>query len=172
MIIGVCRDLRGILQAAHNRPTYAQVFDAIFPRHVQTLVQAMEVWWDDPPVTTSLLKFMAELVFNRGQRIQFGTASANGILLFREASNMIVGYGQKIADVTPSGDIYVNKYKGITIVLAILLKALDGGYVNFGVFPLYGDAALENALAMTLKLTLPLGLDSINVRIYPACSFS
>jgi len=39
----VSRDLRGILAAAHNRPTYLQVFEAIFPRHVQTLISALSV---------------------------------------------------------------------------------------------------------------------------------
>lgn len=215
MVIGMSRDLRGILQAAHNKPTYVQVFDAIFPRHVETLVAAVEVcvcvcawlcvreaynqcqqrsdvlnivysrmhnedglsrvsclclvsrvqtFWDDPQVTTSLLKFMTEFVYTRGQRISFGSASANGILLFREASNMIVNYGKHIADVTPSSEEYANKFKGITIVLSMLVKALDGGYVNFGVFAMYGDPALDNALGTALKLTLPLGTDTIMVR--------
>lgn len=33
-----------------------------------------------------------------------------------------------------------------------LAMALAGGYVNFGVFALYGDKALDNALETVLKL--------------------
>jgi exportin-7 len=57
-LIGVCRDLRGIVSAAHNRPTYSALFDALFPTHVQTLVRAADTWADTPAVTTPLLKFM------------------------------------------------------------------------------------------------------------------
>lgn len=42
-VIGVSRDLRGVLQAAHNRPTYMQVFDLIFPKHIQTLAATLNV---------------------------------------------------------------------------------------------------------------------------------
>jgi hypothetical protein len=42
-IIGVSRDLRGVLQAAHNRPTYMQIFDLIFPKHLQTLAATLAV---------------------------------------------------------------------------------------------------------------------------------
>ena len=34
----------------------------------------------------------------------------------------------------------------------MLKAALSGGYVNFGVFNLYGDEALNNALNMFMKL--------------------
>lgn len=36
----------------------------------------------------------------------------------------------------------------------MLKAALCGGYVNFGVFSLYGDSALENALNTFVKLLL------------------
>jgi hypothetical protein len=61
----------------------------------------MQVWADTPAVTTSVLKFIAELVHNRAQRISFGTNSPNGILLFREASNAIVAFGNRIAGFVP-----------------------------------------------------------------------
>ena len=39
------------------------------------------------------------------------------------------------------GEAYAKRYKGIWISLAVLMRALSGNYVNFGVFELYGDAA-------------------------------
>ena len=62
---------------------------------------ASQVWADAPAVVNVVLKFFAELCFNRGQRIAFGNSSANGILLFREAATMGVGYGRRIAGFTP-----------------------------------------------------------------------
>lgn len=41
---------------------------------------------DQPSVTTPLLKFMAEFVYNKSQRLAFDSSSPNGILLFREVS--------------------------------------------------------------------------------------
>ena len=100
-IIGVCRDLRGVLQAAHNRSTYVAVFEALYPAHIKTLVRCMDTWSDTPAVTNVLLKLTSELTNNRAQRIVFGSNSAAGILLFREASSMIVAYGRKMQFFTP-----------------------------------------------------------------------
>ena len=51
---------------------------------------------------------------NRGGRLDFGCSSANGILLFREISKIVVEYGGKIADVTPPKSArYSCKLKGI-----------------------------------------------------------
>ena len=43
---------------------------------------------DTPEVTTALLKFMAEFVLNKTQRLTFDSSSPNGILLFREVSKV------------------------------------------------------------------------------------
>jgi exportin-7 len=117
----------------------------------------LQTWWDTPAVTTSVLKCFNELSFNRGQRITFGSSSANGILLFREASNAIVAYGQRIGTVTPPPhEAYPLKFKGISTALSVFSHCLDGGYVNFGVFQLYGDPALTSAFDTILKLMLSL----------------
>ncbi|CAA2953382.1 exportin-7-like isoform X1 [Olea europaea subsp. europaea] len=44
-------------------------------------------------VTTPLLKFMAEFVLNKAQRMTFDTSSPNGILLFRDVNKLLVVYG-------------------------------------------------------------------------------
>lgn len=41
------------------------------------------------------------------------------------------------------------------------MAALAGNYVNFGVFELYGDRALADALDIALKLTLAIPLADI-----------
>ena len=46
------------------------------------------------------------------------------------------------------------KLKGISICFSMLKAALCGSYVNFGVFRLYGDDALDNALNSFVKLLL------------------
>ncbi|KAG5227768.1 ran-binding family protein [Salix suchowensis] len=160
-LIGLMRDLRGIAMATNSRRTYGLVFDWLYPAHMPLLLKGISHWTDTPEVTTPLLKFMAEFVLNKAQRLTFDSSSPNGILLFREVSKLIVAYGTRILSLPNVADIYGYKYKGIWVCLTILSRALAGNYVNFGVFELYGDRALSDALDIALKMTLSIPLADI-----------
>ena len=163
-IIGVCRDLRGVLESSANKRTYILLFDCLNPAYMQVFKHAIEVWYHDPSVTSPLLKFFGELCRNKSQRINFGQSSANGILLFREASALICTYGNKISQMPPHTDtstIYKARYKGISLALDIMSYSLIGSYVNFGVFKLYRDPALQNALQMSLNMLLSIPLSEV-----------
>ncbi|KAI3697628.1 hypothetical protein L6452_30723 [Arctium lappa] len=83
-------------------------------------------------VTTPLLKFMAEFVLNKAQRLTFDSSSPNGILLFQEVSKLLVAYGTRILSFPNTADIYAFKYKGIWIALTVLSRAiLKNGLRNF-----------------------------------------
>ena len=69
-------------------------FSNFYPAYTPVLQRAVEIWYQDPQVTTPVLKLFAELVQNRSQRLQFDVSSPNGILLFREASKIICTYGK------------------------------------------------------------------------------
>ncbi|ROJ26379.1 Exportin-7 [Anabarilius grahami] len=122
----------------------------------QEAKRAIELWYHVPACTTPVLKLMAELVHNRSQRLQFDVSSPNGILLFRETSKMITTYGNRILTLgeVPKDQVYALKLKGISICFSMLKAVLSGNYVNFGVFRLYGDDALDNALQTFIKLLL------------------
>jgi len=152
LVTGVLRDLRGVCVGMANRRAYTMFFDWLYPDYLPMLVKAAEVWCYDSQVTTPLLKFFAEIVHNKCQRVAFESSSPNGILLFREASRLLVTYGRRILAGAPL--TYKDRYKGISICLLILSRCLSGGYVNFGVFQLYGDSALSDALDTVLQLSL------------------
>ncbi|XP_023537152.1 exportin-7-like isoform X1 [Cucurbita pepo subsp. pepo] len=160
-LIGLMRDLRGIAMATNSRRTYGLLFDWLYPAHMLLFLKGISQWTDTPEVTTPLLKFMAEFVLNKAQRLTFDSSSPNGILLFREVSKLIVAYGSRILSLPNPADIYAFKYKGIWISLTILTRALAGNYVNFGVFEVYGDRALSDALDIALKMTLSIPLADI-----------
>ncbi|KAE9016975.1 Exportin-7-A [Phytophthora fragariae] len=153
-VIGVCRDLRGIVQQTHNRRTYSCIFDLLYPAYFPVFVRAADELYDHPAVTTALLKFLQELAYNKAQRVTFDQSSASGILLFRELSSVVVAYGRRIQPVPAGKNPYGDKYKGVALCLGILYRALGGNYVNFGVFQLYNDKSLENALEIALQLVL------------------
>lgn len=164
-IIGALRDLRGITASAYNKRTYNLLFDALYPSSFPLLTRIAHTWYADASVMTALLKFMQEFVSNKGQRIYFDQSSANGILLFRETSNILCAYGSKILEVPVVQDIYLEKYKGIRLMLNTLTSALTGNYVNFGIFSLYQDPALQNALDIALQMCLNIPLDDVMTHV-------
>lgn len=166
--IGALRDLRGVTVSAYNKRTYGLLFDALYPAAFTLFVKIAQTWFDDPIVMTALLKFMQEFVFNKAQRIFFEQSSANGILLFRKTSEIVCAYGSQILSVPVRDNVYKEKYKGIRLLLNTLTCALTGNYVNFGVFSLYEDPALQNALDVSLQLCLQIPL--ADVLTYPKLS--
>ncbi|XP_073223202.1 uncharacterized protein [Cicer arietinum] len=159
--IGLMRDLRGIAMATNSRRTYGFLFDWLYPAHMPILLKGLAHYAEVPEVTTALLKFVAELVLNKSQRLTFDSSSPNGILLFREVSKLIVAYGARTLSLPNRADMYTSKYKGISICLIILVRALSGNFVNFGIFELYGDRALFDAVDITIKLILSIPMGDI-----------
>eukprot|EP00048_Salpingoeca_helianthica_P001319 m.48425 g.48425 ORF g.48425 m.48425 type:complete len:1073 (+) comp11378_c0_seq3:31-3249(+) len=145
-VIGLARDLRGIASACTNKSAFSLLFDWLYPNFFTVIVQCMEVWRGHPDVVNPILKFFCEVVQNNNSRLQFGVYSPNGILLFRATSKALVTFGSSLPAVEGGIDIYQHRYKGIAVCFNILRFALVGEYVNFGVFALYGDDALDGAM--------------------------
>lgn len=76
----------------------------------------------------------------------------------REVSKVIVTYANAVLQQVPQPTVaaapgggaggggsalYDSRYKGISVCLLALARAMSGNYVNFGVFELYGDPALK-----------------------------
>jgi len=171
-LIGVFRDLRGVTMSLHNRRSYGMLFDLLEPRHMPLLSRVADLWFDQPDVTISLLRFVQEFCHNKANRVNFDQSSPNGILLFRATSDVVCAFGRRALNAaTPtSGDIYKSKYKGMSLALSIINSALGGNYVCFGVFALYNDPALDNALDISLKMALGIPLE--HVIAYPKLSTS
>ena len=89
-VIGLARDLRGIAFAFNTKTPYMMLFDWIYPAYTPVLQRAIEVWYQDPQVTTPVLKLFAELVQNRSQRLQFDVSSPNGIHAHLRARHPII----------------------------------------------------------------------------------
>lgn len=59
---------------------------------------------------------------------------------------------------------YEHKYKGISLVFNILARCLGGRYINFGVFWLYQDKAIDDAFDMALRLMMAIPMQDLTVR--------
>ena len=75
---------------SHLEPAHAigLLFNWLYPAHFPAILCCLEAWADTPEVTTAILKFAAEFVLNKAQRLTFDMSSPNGILLFREVSKV------------------------------------------------------------------------------------
>lgn len=57
------------------------------------------------------------------------------------------------------------RLKGIATCFSMLKAALSGNYVNFGVFRLYGDMALDDSLNVFVKLLLSVTQNDLLVSV-------
>jgi exportin-7 len=175
-VIGILRDLRGVVATMSNRKSYSLFFDWFYPAFTPVTLRICDVFAEAgaPEVTAPLLKLYAEFVNNKSQRIIFDSSSPNGILLFREASKILVAYGTrtignwnrlglstKLHATSISSDPYRLFYKGTWICLQMFARALAGNYVNFGVFALYNDPALRDAMAMCFRMLAMIPVDEL-----------
>lgn len=168
-LIGVFRDLRGIAFSLHNRKSYSMLFEVVHPTYLPLMAKVAEVWHDQVDVIISLLRFMHEICHNKANRVNFDQSSPNGILLFRSTSDVISAYGRRLISAPlPKTDIYKLRYKGMALSLNVLNAALSGNYVCFGVFSLYNDPCLENALDVALQMILSAPMQ--DVLSYPKLS--
>ncbi|KAJ2488598.1 hypothetical protein IWW37_004664 [Coemansia sp. RSA 2050] len=153
-LIRVLRDLRGFLSAVSSKSNYTMFFDWIRTSQRMSLVHRCVEMQADVKVQIAALKFMAEFVFNRTQRLNFDVASPNGILIFREASRAMWAYGSRVLKERSVAvrDVYKDRYKGVAACFTILARLVAGKYVGIGVMPLYGDTALERAYSVSVEL--------------------
>ncbi|KAJ1674718.1 hypothetical protein EV182_002711 [Spiromyces aspiralis] len=146
-------DLRGFVAALSSRASFALFFDWFYPHRIGLIHRTVALYKEDVAMQIAALRLMAEFTFNSSQRLNFEVSSANGILMFREASNVIYEYtGQKLKGARACTDVYKERYKGMGLCFSILTNVLSGNYVAVGVMPLYGDPALGNAFTAVIGL--------------------
>eukprot|EP01080_Neovahlkampfia_damariscottae_P008717 gene8717-663_t len=164
-LVGLFRDLRGVVTSCNNKQKYGFFFDWVFPKYFPLFLRTAQAWSDTPVVINSLLKFLFELCYSRSSRIEFPSSSPKGILLFKEISKILIAYGMTAEKINVKQDLYQEKYKGIMVALQVLTRTLEGNYCCFGVFDIYKDSCLIEVINMIVKLSLQVSLKDI--KAYP-----
>ena len=100
-MVGLARDLRGIVTAAYNKRTYTWFFEAVFPEVVDFFISAADAFAEQPEVVAPILKFLCEFAYNRAARIYFDNTSAYGILLFRQVSRLLAVVAPRLGKLKP-----------------------------------------------------------------------
>ncbi|KAI9275093.1 armadillo-type protein [Helicostylum pulchrum] len=155
-------DMCGFISPMQTRRHFILFFDWFYSEYSSVLLRAVEAWSCDP-IVNSLLSFYSEFVHNKSQRLGFEISSANGILMFRDASQIICSFGSQIIkqQIVDANQKYEYKYKGISQCFSIMSKCLGGRYINFGVLWLYQDKSINEALDMIIQLMLDVPLEDL-----------
>ncbi|KAF9387356.1 Exportin 7 [Podila verticillata] len=162
ILLGMFKDLRGFVSSITNRKQFSLFFDWFYPAYTPIVQRAIEIWPHDE-LGIAILRFWNEFASNKNSRVTFDISSPNGILLFRETSNILYTYGQNLLNrpLSNPNSRWSEKYKGIMLYFNILSASLSGKYVNFGVFKLYGDKALDRILDIFFQLMLAIPVEDM-----------
>ncbi|KRZ68301.1 Exportin-7, partial [Trichinella papuae] len=144
-VIGLCRDLRGILLACNNNLAYSRVFQQIYPTVFFIFNQAIKLWSTDHDLVSPIFRFCIELCDNRSTRMNFKVSCPYGYLIFKEITNIVKNYVENILNVQDilEQHIYEMRLKGFLLCFRMFRKLFVGQYLNFGVFYLFGDSSVD-----------------------------
>ncbi|ULT89570.1 hypothetical protein L3Y34_008181 [Caenorhabditis briggsae] len=164
IITGLCRDLRGVAIASTTKAIFQILFEWMYPEVFNIMQFSVEKWPGCADVITPILRLLSEMVQNRQQRLKFEMSSCSAVLLFKETSKIVSIYGDRLLQLpeVSKDRVYKERYKNIGVIFLILKNALIGAYVPFGVFRLYGDSCLQDALTTFIKLFMSIPQDDFH----------
>ena len=67
-MIGLARDLRGLVFAFNTKISYMMLFDWIYPAYTPILHRAVEIWYQDPQVRLPICTVYQSLALKIGAR--------------------------------------------------------------------------------------------------------
>uniref|UniRef100_A0A095A144 Exportin-7 n=1 Tax=Schistosoma haematobium TaxID=6185 RepID=A0A095A144_SCHHA len=158
-IIGLARDIRGILYSLNNKASYQMLMNWIYPNGLLLFNRVLELWPYDYTITIPILKTITELINNRNGRLLYDITIPTGYLLFTYVSKLLCNFGLQLLSnpcQIPKNSLYQIKLKPIMTSLNLLKICLSGNLVNFGVFSMFHDDSLERVMEMSIQLLLSL----------------
>ncbi|CAH8538524.1 unnamed protein product [Schistosoma rodhaini] len=158
-MIGLARDLRGILYSLNNKISYQMLMNWLYPNGLQLFKHALELWPLDYTITVPILKTITELINNRNGRLLYDITIPTGYLLFTYVSKLLCNFGLQLISNTcqiPKNSLYEMKLKPIMSSLNLLKICLSGNLINFGVFSMFHNDSLERLMEISIQLLLSL----------------
>jgi exportin-7 len=157
------RELQGICNALSTQKNYLDFFEWLYER-LNIIIVACQNYLYENGVMDALLKFLFELVNSRNTRIKFDNATAYGVILFKNLSNVINGYGKVILENAANPEFFKKFYGKIRRLIGIMTYIMNGGYVSFGVFEVYGDTCFIDSLRTCFSVLETIPRNEITVK--------
>lgn len=167
LMVGVCRDLRGVAAGAAAHSLFPVLFDVLYPNYLPLFTKGLELWGDDPAISTSVLKFWMEFadtpVATPGA-YRFPAASPAPLIIFKELCSAIQAYARRTSSspAPPAGDEYKQRYKGLSIAMASFASAVGGDSCShLGAMGVYGDPSFKDTASLLVHMSLGIPWDQI-----------
>lgn len=153
-------DINGIFKASLKQSRenfmvcYLKKFNYLFPDHMNAYALALASG-TDPNAMVISLRMCKSIV--QSSYIKFGSSSADGIILFKFASQIITYSLQMIVSQLESSEInevaiQLIYFKVIKYIVSIMESLLSNDYVLFDAFMIYGDSVFIDDLIGLAKL--------------------
>ena len=139
------RELEGICNVLVTQKIYIEFFEWFYEKF-NIVMAACQNYLYENTVMDSMLKFLAEFVYSRNSRIKFDNATSYGIVMFKNVSKVLNGYGKVMLENAGNPEYFKKFYSKIRRLIGILTNFMTGGYVNFGAFEVYGDLCFVETL--------------------------
>eukprot|EP00742_Colponemidia_sp_Colp-10_P011044 GILJ01012214.1.p1 GENE.GILJ01012214.1~~GILJ01012214.1.p1 ORF type:complete len:1099 (-),score=157.53 GILJ01012214.1:142-3006(-) len=162
-LIQLLSDLRGIFSAILSSETYKLFLGWLFPRRMSVCRRLAVVWAGSHEVINPLLKFLCEVFHNKAQRITFDRLSTAGVVLYREAAQVVITLGPCLLQRSLKTDDYSERYKPIAYLLELCYRAMTSGNVNFAMLHDHQDASLYNSLQISVQLCVSIPIEHVAV---------
>ncbi len=91
-MIGLARDLRGIVFAFNTKISYMMLFDWIYPAYTPILHRAVEIWYQDPQVQSVLQLEKIHVVLDQSLKMLSAHPFCTGLL---ESGTETLRYSQR-----------------------------------------------------------------------------
>lgn len=146
---------------------FALLLNWLMPDAFNLFLRSVELWYESAELTTPIIRLMSELAQNRQSRMAFEMKSCTSVVLFREISKILCAYGMfsrfmsnsnvgnrllSLPSLQDESTVYKLRLKNYGICFGVLRNVLSGAYLPFGVFWLYGDGCLTDALDVIFRM--------------------
>jgi hypothetical protein len=156
---GLVLDLIGIFKAADNGRKFSMLFQWLHACFDELFLQFVPDNYG-----LDVLKLWCFVTDGNVTRIQFPDNSAEGIILFRRAANLIEACLPVLAELADLGAPATRKI--FRRISSILVNILDNRFVCFEAFRLYGDPAIDNIINHVISVFA--GFSVMEVLQYPS----
>lgn len=168
-ILLLATDIRGLFRANLNLSDFLIQFNTFFPEKMKLFVEAFGSMVSSSPdldiniINMSLKMCKSIIVRPSSKRIEFDKNSANGIILFTFAAQLIsifINYMENNSDNQKFlEDFAKSEYREFKCCTKILSSLLSGGYVPFEAFFIYEDSVFASVLSDFVQLFNTFDLD-------------
>jgi exportin-7 len=164
-IVSLFRDLCGIVKSvskASSDMAYECFFEWFSIRGFDLTRAVIEGFYSAPEVMVPVMRFLSEFVHNIEGRISFSSNSPNGIVLFRQVTQLLQVLSERYKSLPGNiQNMYQSKLKGILLSILVLDRLFSGDYIYFGAFMLYEDNSLAQAINSVMTMIHSVSFEDI-----------